>query len=87
MFVSVQFATDGDHIQEYRCDSINEVWDMVNDQGSRWYFYPLPMVVDDGRDVIVSAPDGFHFLESMGVIDAATWITENEEYIVDVISG
>lgn len=32
-------------------DTIQEVWDKVNDMGSRWFFYPIPIItrIKDGR--------------------------------------
>ncbi len=41
------FAPDGDFVTEPgEFDSIEEFWDRVNDLGSRWIFYPLPVAVN-----------------------------------------
>ena len=65
-YQSIQFAPDGDYVTDYQSDSVAGIWDIVNDQGSRWYFYPIPFVITNGGNVkrkrILSCPDGFgHF--------------------------
>jgi hypothetical protein len=64
-YQAILFAAEGDHVTDYHgCETIEQVWDLVNDQGSRWYFYPLPFVITDSGNVsdaqrIVGTPDGF----------------------------
>jgi hypothetical protein len=72
-YQSVQISPDGaDYITDYSAATVAEVWDLVNDQGSRWYFYPLPFVVTATpgrieRKRIVSACDGFEWLQGCTV--------------------
>jgi hypothetical protein len=67
-YKSVQFAPDGDWITDYHCDSVDEAWNVVADQGSRWFFYPIPAVIRDNGSVtrdtqrIVDAPPEFSHL-------------------------
>ncbi len=51
-YQAILFAPDGDYVTDHRRDTIAEVWDAVNDQGSRWFFYPIPAVITDGSDGI-----------------------------------
>jgi hypothetical protein len=87
MYQSIQFSLDGDYILDYHdCQSIEEVWDRVNDQGSKWYFHPIPMViknngVDIGKNRIVSAPYGLEFCKGKGVNTISRWIKHNSSYI------
>ncbi len=48
-YTSIQFAPDGDFITDYKADTVAEIEDICADQGSRWYFYPLPFVIRDPR--------------------------------------
>ena len=89
-FTSVQFSPDGkDYITDYDCDSAEEVWENVNDQGSRWIFYPLPVVVNKQggkRRRIISACDGFDMLEGRTIQQAQAWISDNPEYVEMILS-
>jgi len=45
-YQSVQVSPDGqDYITDHRAATVSDVWEAVNDQGSRWYFYPIPFVI------------------------------------------
>jgi len=65
-YKAVLFAMDGDWVTDYRgCDSIEEVQDYLANQGSRWFFYPIPFVILDkgslvtSKQRIVDAPEAF----------------------------
>lgn len=67
MYAAVLIAPDGEYVTDFERDTIDEVWDCVNDMGSRWYFYPFPVVaqivetfagIDTTRSTVVSWPDG-----------------------------
>ena len=83
-YMSVQMSPDGeDYVTDYCEDSVSGVWSAVGDQGSRWYFYPLPFVVtaapgDVSRKRIVSACEGFEYLEGLTVKTAMREIAAND---------
>jgi hypothetical protein len=58
---AVLFAPDGDYVTDYDRNTVEEVWEAINDQGSRWIFYPIPFVIRNHRTTwdasIVSCPD------------------------------
>lgn len=60
-YEAVLFAPDGASVRDARAESVEAVWNRVNDFGSRWYFYPVAFVVrkdaDKNTGRIVSAPD------------------------------
>lgn len=68
MYAAVLIAPDGEYVTDFESDSVAEVWDRVNNMGSRWYFYPFPVVaeivdgrlgeIDTQRSAVVSWPDG-----------------------------
>jgi len=83
-YQSIQLADDGDYVTDYNAPTIEDVWDLVNDQGSRWYFYPYPFVITAkadsdyprshgsiGRKRIVSACDGYDWAVGLTVATVA----------------
>jgi hypothetical protein len=47
-YKAVLFAPDGDWVTDYReSDTVDEVWQRLADQGSRWIFYPFGAVIVD----------------------------------------
>ena len=47
-YQAVLFAPDGDYVTDFHdIDTIQEVWDCINDMGSRWVFYPFCCVATD----------------------------------------
>lgn len=58
------FAPDGDYVTDYAAPTVTDVWDRVDGGGSRWFFYPFPVIVTDrphgtirGTQRIVDAPE------------------------------
>lgn len=92
MYQSIQFAYDGDYIIDHNADTIEAVWEMVNDQGSKWYFYPFPFVVKSGFDFnrsrIIDAPD-FPYLDTLKgltIKHASEQIKDNADLLEDLLN-
>jgi hypothetical protein len=91
-YQSVQVSPDGeDYITDYERPTVDDVWAAVNDQGSRWFFYPIVFVVTAGgsgieRKRIVSAPEAFDYLEGCTVRTAMREIAHDPDYIRAVLS-
>lgn len=51
---------DGDSVSEGMFNDTAEVWDYINDLGSRWFFYPFAFVTTD--KTVIEAPDDLRFL-------------------------
>ena len=78
-YQSIQFAfDDGDYICDYHEATVDEVVDRICDQGSRWFFYPIPFVITGGsrswrsraetqRKRIVWACDGYEWMVGLTV--------------------
>ena len=50
------FSFDGDHVIEGRpFNSIHDAWNRCSEMGSRWFFFPIPMIV--ANDVIIDCCD------------------------------
>lgn len=60
-YQAVLMAPDGDYVTDHRRDTVEEVEEALANQGSRWYFYPLEMVLVNGpvsdSSRIISAAD------------------------------
>lgn len=86
-YQSLQVSPDGeDYITDYQEPTVDAVWDRIADQGSRWYFYPLPFVITAGgsgipRKRIIAAPDGFEHLRGLTVRTAMRAIAEDTDYV------
>lgn len=66
---SVQFTPDGSNwIFDHEGNTIDEVWNKVENQGSKWVFYPFPFIVTNKPwqnfkyTKVISAPSGLDFL-------------------------
>ena len=75
-YQAVLFSADGDRVTDFRdSESIQAVWDRINDMGSRWYFYPLPFVATD--KTIMDAPRGLEFLKGKRIKTVRQYLTSN----------
>ena len=86
-------SPDGeDYVTDFHAsESVEAVWQSLNDMGSRWYFYPMCFVIKDNanrntqrlmRQRIVDVPDGFIGIEdlrSRTVKTTMTWIKDNPQ--------
>lgn len=43
-YLAILFAPDGEYVTDFERDTKQEVWDEVNNMGSRWIFYPIAFV-------------------------------------------
>lgn len=90
-YQAVLIAPDGgDYVTDHKRDTVGDVWDAVNDQGSKWFFYPLPFVVTATggpimRKRIVSACDGFEWLQGCTVKTAMHEIAHDREYVAGIL--
>ncbi len=53
-FKAVLYAPDGDYVTDFKRDTIEEVEQELCDMGSRWYFYPMPMIIDENNIIVKS---------------------------------
>ena len=47
-YETILFAPDGESVRDYEGATVDAVWNLVNDGGSRWYFYPVAFVIRKG---------------------------------------
>jgi glycine/D-amino acid oxidase-like deaminating enzyme len=74
------FAPDGEWVTDYRGDTVEAVWDQLEDRGSRWYFYPYPVVIVDHGGVttttqrIVSTGEGYESAKGRTLRTFGQWL-------------
>jgi hypothetical protein len=84
-YQAILFHPDGDFVTDFSgCETKAEVWEKVNDMGSRWIFYPLVFIrTEEGRR-IVDTPSGMGFLigrktSTVKKYLAGNWAQNSEE--------
>ena len=81
-----------DYIFDYESDNKMELWNSVNEQGSRWIFYPLSFIVkneyrmDFNRKRIIETCDGMEHLKGRTITNAMQWIHDNQDYVLLLLS-
>ena len=92
-YKSAQFAPDGDWITDYReSASPEEVMRRVADQGSRWFFYPFPVVIIDHgpvtveRQRIIDAAEPFEAFRGKTLRTFGRWLADNPEVVAAILS-
>ena len=75
-YCAVLFSPDGDHITDFRGKkTIQEVWDCINDMGSKWIFYPISCVGTDRS--IVDTPEQFEEMKRKRIKTVKKYLSEN----------
>lgn len=95
MYKAVLFAPDGDWVTDYlERETIEEVEQLLADQGSRWYFYPFhAVIVDKGgftsaRQRLVSVAYPFEDMKGRSISTFAQMIRElPENELVAILGG
>ena len=91
MYKAILFASDGEHVTDYyNTETIEQVEEKIENQGSRWFFYPFAAVIKDNNsnitnNRILSVPDGLNFLKGKTVKTASDFIKNNPGYIDDLL--
>ena len=83
----VCMAFDGDYVIEkdrfnpQGYDSIEAAWDRNEEMGSRWFFFPFRVVVDESNHV-VSAADGYPtVVEGMNLDEFKNFVPSNYDLL------
>lgn len=77
----VCFADDdsGDNVTEGVFNIINDAWEHNDSMGSRWFFFPLRVVVDNHTNEIVSACDELNFAVGISKAELFDWLRVSSE--------
>ena len=67
-YEAVFFHPAGDFVTDFKADTKQEIWERISDMGSRWIFYPIPVIIStNGKNItdciIVDVPDGLEYME------------------------
>jgi hypothetical protein len=83
------YAPDGEWVKDSESDEISELWKKMDDIGSKWIFYPIPVIVCDGEIVA-----GKHYMEDWlfnllvgcKVEDLPRRLKDNEQDLTDLFN-
>lgn len=76
MHTLVVMAFDGETKTEGEFDSVEAAWARDDDMGSRWYFYPFHLVVDeDGK--VEDCADEMSWTKGMTLADVSARFAEH----------
>lgn len=82
---------DGDWVTDYRdSESIDEVQECLADQGSRWFFYPITVVIRDHGSVttptqrIVDAPEEYAFAKGRTLRQFGYFLDTHPEFVAQL---
>ncbi len=84
-YQAILFHPDGDFVTDFRNrETKQEVWDEINDMGSRWIFYPISFVATD--KTIVDAPEGFEFFKGKRIKTVSRILAKFTEELCEAIN-
>ncbi len=90
-YKAILFHPEGDFVTDFtdRTD-IQDVWNEVNEMGSRWIFYPIPFVATD--KTVVDCPEGLEFLKGKRIRTVVnffkeTWANNADQICQDLNEG
>ena len=92
MYKAALFATDGEWVTDYRVSTIQEVWNAHNNAGSRWFFYPIAVVIADHGTLttatqrIVDAPDLLADFKGKSLNTLSKFIKENPDWVAQILT-
>ena len=91
MYQATLFHPQGDSVTDFRdTKTKDDVWEAINNMGSRWIFYPLCFVTTE--KTVVSTPDGLEFLEGKRIETVRSylkkeWFNRTEEICQMINAG
>jgi len=88
MYKAILFAPNGEFVTDYEAESIAEVWRLIDDGGSRWFFYPFPFVITADsrlleRKRILASPYGLEMCTGRAMRKVQRFIESNSEALVN----
>ncbi|MFA5049295.1 MAG: hypothetical protein WC516_09790 [Patescibacteria group bacterium] len=100
-YQAVLISPDGqDYVTDFgNSESIDLVWQSINNMGSKWFFYPICFVIKDTgnhykpileKQRIADSPDSLIKdgidLRGKSIKSAMQWIADNKPYIEMILS-
>ena len=89
---AILFATDGSWVIDHQyCGSVGEVWEKLENQGSRWFFYPLHAVITTNRSYvttrqrIVDACDALSHCRGGSIRYTRFWIAQHPDLVAAML--
>jgi len=77
-YKAILFHPEGDFVTDFtQRQNVSDVWNEINEMGSRWIFYPIPFVTTD--KTIIDTPEGMEFLKGKRITTAIKFFKETWE--------
>jgi|ERR1035437_1685722 hypothetical protein len=77
-YKALLFAPYGEFVSDFRdSKTILDVWEKIGNMGSRWIFYPIPLVATN--KTIVAAPEGLEHLVGKRIATVKKWFEQKYE--------
>lgn len=94
MYQALLVSPDGkDYVTDFaNSKTIDDVWEAVDNMGSRWFFYPIPFVITSSSSKvrnkrIVDIPNNyFDVIKNTTVKNAMQFIEDNPEQVDIILS-
>ena len=87
-YKAILFSPDGDFVTDFHSDNKDDVWNSVNNMGSKWIFYPIVFVATD--KTIVDTIEGLEHLKGKRITTVRNHIKnvyeKNEQDVCDAIN-
>jgi len=91
MYQATLFHPEGDYVTDFRNQpTTSDVWDYINNMGSRWIFYPLAFVTTD--KTVIDTPEGLEHLKGKRIKTVVKylqsfWANDAEEICNTIEAG
>lgn len=85
----IMLAPDGEHVCEGWFPTIEACFERAENMGSRWFFYPFALVVDDNSLIVAGCPDLWDALDdsTLSLETMASYMARNVDYFNTVAAS
>jgi hypothetical protein len=94
-YKAVLFHPEGDYVTDFKGEYENQetacsdIWDKIADMGSKWIFYPIPVIVCDTTAVdVISGMEAFEGMDVQSISKHLSQLWQKDaDYICDMINA
>ncbi len=80
------FHPDGGYVSDFRSETVAEVWEKIDNIGSRWIFYLITFIATD--KTIADTPPGLDFLKRKHIKTARKYFQKQwKERLTEFVIG
>ena len=96
-YKAVLFHPEGDYVTDFKGEYDDEteatetIWEQIADMGSKWIFYPIPVIVCETDGIIVDVISGMEAFEGMTITAISDHLeklwNKDADYLCDMINA